>query len=139
MDSRDCIVLTGATGYVGGRLLQALETMRYRVRCMARRPEALRGRVSPSTEVVSGDCLKPESLAAALAGAHTGYYLVHSMGSSGSFQEKDRQAALNFARAARESRLRRIIYLGGLGEGSKQVTDGRPISRDSPTKKRIRW
>ena len=118
MDRPNLILLTGATGYVGGRLLQALEAGGYRVRCMARRPEELRGRVGAGTSVVLGDCLDTASLAGALARVHTAYYLVHSMGSTGSFEEKDRQAASNFAEAAREANVRRIIYLGGLGEGA---------------------
>jgi uncharacterized protein YbjT (DUF2867 family) len=118
MDRHDRILLTGGTGYVGGRLLHALQERNYRVRCMARQPEGLRSRCNSTTEVIYGDCLEPESLAPALAGAHTAYYLVHSMGSGESFEEKDREAALNFASAAGNARLRRIIYLGGLGKGS---------------------
>ncbi|HET9915521.1 MAG TPA: NAD(P)H-binding protein, partial [Candidatus Binatia bacterium] len=118
MDRKNLILLTGATGYVGGRLLQALEDSGYRLRCIARRPQALRGRAGANTEVVFGDCFQPESLSAALAGVHTAYYLVHSMGSSESFEAKDRQAAGNFAQAARQAKVRRIIYLGGLGEGA---------------------
>jgi uncharacterized protein YbjT (DUF2867 family) len=118
MDRLNLILLTGGTGYVGGRLLQALEAVGYRLRCMARRPDELRGRVGSNTEVVFGDCFDKASLTDALAGVHTAYYLVHSMGSTGSFEEKDRQAASNFAEAAREANVRRIIYLGGLGEGA---------------------
>jgi len=114
----DLILLTGATGYVGGRLLQALESNGCTVRCMARRPPDLRGRAGPYTEIVFGDCFEPESLISALAGAHTAYYLVHSMGSSESFEAKDRQAACNFAEAARHAEVQRIVYLGGLGEGA---------------------
>ncbi len=118
MDRQNLILLTGGTGYVGGRLLQALEAGGYRLRCMARRPEALRGRIGKNTQVVSGDCFDTSSLAAASAGVHTAYYLVHSMGTAGSFEEKDRQAASNFAKAAHAANIRRIIYLGGLGEGA---------------------
>ena len=118
MDRHNLILVTGGTGYVGGRLLQALEAGGYRARCMARRPEELRGRLGERTEVVFGDCFDRASLAAAMAGVHTAYYLVHSMGSTGSFEEKDRQAASNFAQAARTADVRRIIYLGGLGEGA---------------------
>jgi len=88
------------------------------VRCIARRPQALRSRAGVDTEVVFGDCFQPESLNAALAGVHTAYYLVHSMGSADSFEEKDRQAASNFATAAHQAKVQRIIYLGGLGEGA---------------------
>ena len=118
MNHQKLILLTGGTGYVGGRLLQCLENEGYAVRCMARRPEALRGRVGKNTEVVFGDCFDTASLSSALAGVHTAYYLVHSMGSAGSFEEKDRQAAINFAEAARAANVQRIIYLGGLGEGA---------------------
>ena len=118
MDRTQPIVLTGGTGYVGGRLLKSLEEAGYRMRCIARRPEVLRGRAGPTTEVVYGDCFDLESLYPALSGGHTAYYLVHSMGSAGSFEEKDRRAALNFAKAAQRAKLQRIIYLGGLGEGT---------------------
>ncbi len=111
------ILLTGATGYVGGRLLEALEAEGRRVRCTARRPEYLRPRVKPGTEVVHGDVLEPASLAAALAGVDTAYYLVHSMDSTESFAEADRTGAENFAQAARAAGVRRIVYLGGLGGG----------------------
>lgn len=110
------VLLTGATGYVGGRLLRRLEERGERVRCLARRPEYLRARTAPETEVVAGDVLDAASLVPALRGVHAAYYLVHSMGSSGPFEEQDRLGAGHFAEAAREAGLRRIIYLGGLGE-----------------------
>jgi uncharacterized protein YbjT (DUF2867 family) len=112
--SRPLILLTGATGYVGGRLLKALEADGHRVRCLARRPEFLQFTVATGTEVVQGDVLSPDSLLSALEGVHTAYYLVHSMGSSGAFEEEDRRAARNFAEAARRAGVRRLIYLGGL-------------------------
>src|SRR5579872_4625116 len=112
---RSLVLLTGATGYIGGRLLKGLEKAGWTVRCLARHPEFLRPRVAPNTEVVKGDCLDPASLPAALAGVHTAFYLVHSMGSSGKFEEEDRQAARNFAASARKGVVCRIIYLGGLG------------------------
>lgn len=115
-NSKPLILLTGATGYIGGRLLRALEKGGWPVRCLARRPEFLRSRVAGSTEVVQGDCLDRNSLAPCLAGVHTAYYLVHSMGSEGSFAEEDRVAARNFADVASEAGVRRIIYLGGLGD-----------------------
>lgn len=112
----ELILLTGATGYVGGRLLEELERRAVPVRCLVRRPEFLSGRVGTSTSVVRGDCLEPESLAPALRDVGTAFYLVHSMGSAGSFEERDRRAALHFGAAARSAGVRRIIYLGGLGE-----------------------
>ncbi len=111
------ILLTGATGYVGGRLGGALEARGARLRCMARRPEYLVPRVAESTEVVQGDVLDESSLRAALQGIDAAYYLVHSMGDSGDFAEREHAGARNFARAARAAGVRRIIYLGGLGGG----------------------
>jgi len=113
--AKPLILLTGATGYVGGRLLKALQAAAYSVRCLARRPEFLAPRVSPDTEVFKGDCLDPASLPPACAGVHTAYYLVHSMGSTGDFVEQDRAAAANFGAAAYTTGVQRIIYLGGLG------------------------
>jgi len=111
------ILVTGASGYVGGRLVPALEERGERVRCMARNPQYLAGRFHQNTEVVAGDVLDPSSLATALTGVDTAYYMVHSMGSTiGDFEEQDRSGAQNFARAAIECGVRRVIYLGGLGE-----------------------
>jgi uncharacterized protein YbjT (DUF2867 family) len=110
------VLLTGATGYVGGRLLPVLEQTGVRVRCLARRPEYLAGRIRPDTEIVRGDCLDPASLPPALAHVHTAYYLVHSLGARGSFEEQDRRAARHFAAAAAAAGVRRIVYLGGLGD-----------------------
>jgi uncharacterized protein YbjT (DUF2867 family) len=116
------ILVTGGTGYIGGRLLKALEAGRRPVRCLARRPDFLQARVGPGTEVVAGDCLDRSTLRSAMAGVHTAYYLVHSMGSAGKFEEQDRIAAQNFAEAARESGVQRIIYLGGLGKVSPSLS-----------------
>ena len=91
---RPIVLLTGATGYIGGRLLKGLEKAGWPVRCLARHPEFLPPRVAPSTEVVMGDGLDQTSLPPAMAGLHTAYYLVHSMGSSGKFEEQDRQSAV---------------------------------------------
>jgi uncharacterized protein YbjT (DUF2867 family) len=116
------VLLTGASGYVGGRLLKALENAGVRLRCAARRPEYLRPRVSAQTEIVRGDVLDSASLQTALHNVSTAYYLVHSMGSAGSFEEKDREGARNFAAAARAAGLRRIIYLGGLGDSGGDLS-----------------
>ena len=117
------VCLTGATGYVGGRLLGILQRDDYRVRCVARRPENLRSRVSEAAEVVRGDLLDRASLAEAMRGQDVAYYLVHSMGSSGDFAEEERQCAQNFADAAREAGIQRIIYLGGLGVDGPDPSD----------------
>jgi uncharacterized protein YbjT (DUF2867 family) len=112
------ILLTGATGYVGARLLPLLERQSIRLRCLARNPDKLRSSVKARTELVAGDVLDASSLKAAIEGVHTAYYLVHLMSSSSDFQKDDRQAAENFAGAAREAGVKRIIYLGGLGDDS---------------------
>lgn len=111
------ILVTGATGYIGGRLIPRLLRQGHAVRCMARRPEALAGRPWPGAEIVAGDVLDPSTLAPALAGVEVAYYLVHSMtaGEEG-FEERDRKAARNFADAARAAGVKRILYLGGLGD-----------------------
>jgi uncharacterized protein YbjT (DUF2867 family) len=116
------ILITGATGYVGGELLKALLAAGYPVRCLARRPEVLRAKGLSGVEVVAGDVLDPPSVRSAMAGVDTAYYLVHSMASTGSFEEQDRTAAENFAAAAREAGVRRIIYLGGLGHGAEMLS-----------------
>jgi len=96
----DLVLLTGASGYVGGRLLRALVGAKHRVRCLARRPAFLAARVTESATVVQGDCLDPATLPPALAGVHTAYYLVHSLGSRGDYESKDPEAARGFAQAA---------------------------------------
>ncbi|HET6868864.1 MAG TPA: SDR family oxidoreductase [Solirubrobacteraceae bacterium] len=112
------ILLTGATGYVGGRLLRHLDAdRRLRVRCLTRRPEVLAARPALDAELVRGDALDPASLARAMHGVDTAYYLIHSMGTRDDFKTLDRAAAKNFAAAARHAGLRQVIYLGGLGEG----------------------
>jgi uncharacterized protein YbjT (DUF2867 family) len=115
----EIVLLTGATGYIGGRLLNRLEELaRHPVRCLTRRPDVLAGRTHQRTEIVSGDVLDAASLELAMQGVHTAYYLVHSMDASSDFEALDRAAATNFAQAARAAGVRRIIYLGGLGAGS---------------------
>ena len=116
------VLLTGATGYVGGRLLSALEDRGVPVRCFARRPQHLAGRVAATTQVLEGDVLDVASLAAAMQGVEAAYYLVHSMGSSGEFEEQDRRGARNFAQAARAAGVKRIVYLGGLGSAEGELS-----------------
>jgi uncharacterized protein YbjT (DUF2867 family) len=113
---RPMILLTGGSGYVGGRLIPLLEQQGAKLRCLARNPDTLRPRVEVATEIVPGDVLDPPSLDRALRGIHTAYYLIHLMSGSKDFERDDRQAASNFARAARACGVRRIIYLGGLGD-----------------------
>lgn len=110
------ILLTGGSGYVGGRLIPLLEKLGMKLRCLVRSPEKMRARLQPGTELVQGDVLDPASLDQALQGVQTAYYLVHLMSGSKDFEKEDRQAALNFAVAAKKAGVRRIIYLGGLGD-----------------------
>ena len=112
------ILVTGATGYIGGRLLTALEKRGKKIRCLARKPEHLLANTAAGTQVVKGDLFDIESLKNALEGVHTAYYFVHSLGSGSDYEERDRQAALNFSEAARACGVSKIIYLGGLGSGN---------------------
>lgn len=111
------IAVTGATGYIGGRLVPRLIAEGHEVVCLARNPAKLAGRSwSDDVRSVAADVLQPETLPGALEGCETAYYLIHSMGSAESFQDADRIAAANFAEAAEGAGVSRIIYLGGLGE-----------------------
>jgi len=110
------ILLTGATGYVGGRLLTQLVSSGYSVRCLARNPVHLRHRVPPGVDIVAGDVTDRASLDAAFIGIDAAYYLVHSMGDASSFEAHEREGAGNFAAAAKAAGVQRIVYLGGLGD-----------------------
>ena len=117
------VLLTGATGFIGGRLLPALDAAGFSVRCLVRPGEKLAPRrpLLRRPEVVTADLLDPASLPAALEGMEAAYYLVHSMGGRKigeieAFAERDRRAATNFLAAAAGAGLARIVYLGGLGE-----------------------
>jgi uncharacterized protein YbjT (DUF2867 family) len=111
------ILVAGASGYVGGRLVPELVRLGHAVRCVARRPEYLAPRVGPGVEVVQGDVLSAATLPRALEGIEAAYYLVHSLGAKRAFEEKESRGARNFGSAARAAGVRRIIYLGGLGRG----------------------
>ena len=122
--STHTILVTGATGYVGGRLIPRLLEKGYRVRCLVRDAARTQGRGWKEIEVVTGDVLRYETLVPALQGIDTAYYLVHSMaaGEQG-FEERDIIAAQNFGRAAQTAGVRRIIYLGGLGRDADTLSD----------------
>ena len=111
------ILVTGATGYVGGRLVPRLLAAGFRVRCLVRDPSRLQGREwLERVEVVKGDMLQPESLVAAMRDIRVIYYLVHSLGGGSDFLERDLVAARNCAAAARAAGVERMVYLGGLGD-----------------------
>jgi uncharacterized protein YbjT (DUF2867 family) len=112
---RPLILVTGASGYIGGRLVSALRDRGEQLRCMARRPDELRARLDSAVEVAPGDVLDPASLTDALAGVDVAFFLVHAMASRSGFEAQEREGAENFARAAREAGVHRMIYLGGLG------------------------
>jgi len=120
------ILLTGATGFIGKRLLYELDARGYQVRCLVRPSETLTlpAPLNHAPEVIYGDLLDTGSLDGVFAGMDTAYYLVHSMGGRNirqtlAFAEKDRVAAGNFIQSADAAGLSRVIYLGGLGD----VTD----------------
>lgn len=111
------ILATGATGYVGGRLVPRLLAAGHRVRCLVRDPARLQGRNwLDQVEVATGDMFQPDSLVAAMRGVQAVYYLVHSLGGGSDFSERDLLAARHCATAAKSAGVERIIYLGGLGD-----------------------
>jgi uncharacterized protein YbjT (DUF2867 family) len=103
--------VTGATGYVGSKLVEELLARGHSVRTLSRRGAG-------AGDARKGDVLSGAGLPTALEGAKTAYYLVHSMGARGDFAAKDRQGAVNFAEAAAQAGVERVIYLGGLGSGN---------------------
>ena len=115
MAKSDLILVTGATGYVGGRLVPKLLEAGYHVRCLARDPERLKGRPwREQIEVVGGDALNKKSLVEAMRGVSVAYYLIHGLQGGKVNAERDMRAARNFSEAAEEAGVRRIIYLGEL-------------------------
>jgi uncharacterized protein YbjT (DUF2867 family) len=118
------VLLTGATGYVGGALLPRLLSRGLAVRCLVRQPG--RSELPAEVDVAGGDVLDPGSLEPALEGVETAFYLVHSMGrgaADGDFAARDREGALGFGAAARRAGVRRVVYLGGLEGGSSRGSE----------------
>lgn len=124
------VLIIGATGFIGNRLIPELVKKDIRLRLLARDPAKIAGKdfQGADVEIVKGDLLSGEGIAEALDGIHTAYYLVHSMGGKNVFRnteyaERDKRAARNFMVFANERKLQRVIYLGALGEKSAQLSE----------------
>ena len=118
------VLVTGATGYIGGRLVPRLLEKGFCVRCLARDPARLRGRTwFDQVEVVRGDVTDAESLVGVMDGVEAAYYMVHSMGDTAAFHDRDLTAARNFSEATRDGGVSRILYLGGLGDASDELSE----------------
>ena len=119
--SQGTILITGATGFIGRRLTKRLLDDGFSVRCMVRRTTST---MPDGAEIVQADMLEPATLGRALTGIDTAYYLVHSMaGGRAGFERRDREAAENFVAAANRAYVRRVIYLGGLGETGDDLSE----------------
>ena len=115
----ELVLVTGATGYIGGRLVAQLLEAGYRVRVLTRDPARLQGRTwTNQVEVVQADVLRAETLPQAFAGVGAAFYLVHTMNGVADFRERNKLAARNFGQAARAAGVGRILYLGSLGDAA---------------------
>jgi len=118
------VLVTGATGYVGGRLIPRLLERGHEIRCLVRDPDRLQGRPwLEKVEVLCGDVLHRGTLEGVFEGVEAAYYLVHSLGGGEGYAERDRRAAWNFAEAARMAGVKRIIYLGGLAREASDLSE----------------
>lgn len=115
------ILITGANGFIGRRLTKALLDGGHRIRCLVRKASS---QIPQGVETCIGDLLEPATLTTALEGVDTAYYLVHAMaGGRSGFERRDRDASENFVRAAEKAAVRRVIYLGGLGETGDELSE----------------
>ena len=117
------VLVTGATGYIGGRLVRPLLERGYRVRAGVRNPRVISARYGSDVEAVRSDALERETVAAALEGVDTAFYLVHLLGQSRDYAALDRQSATIFAEEAARAGVRRIVFLGGLGQETAHLSE----------------
>ncbi len=123
LHNQKLVLITGATGYVGGRLIPRLLEAGYRVRCLVRDPARLQGRPwQDKVEVLAGDVLLPETLIPAMQGVSAAYYLIHGLQGGKVNAERDMTAARNFASAAESAQIERIIYLGELVDPTARLS-----------------
>ena len=116
LDHQPIILITGATGYIGRRLTHLLlHQNRYSLRLFVRNQRKIQTAIVDSVEIYEGSTFEPDTLAPALKEVDTAYYLIHSMGSDEDYRKLDLKSAENFRRACVDAGVRRIIYLGGLG------------------------
>ncbi|MBO1415803.1 SDR family oxidoreductase [Streptomyces sp. FH025] len=128
-DSKRCLV-TGASGYIGGRLVPELLVRGYSVRCLVRDPDRLRDQPwRADVDIAAGDVNRPETLTRAFDSVDVAYYLVHSLGTGPSFETTDREAARAFGAAAEAAGVTRIVYLGGLVPAAVPEADLSPHLR----------
>ncbi|MHC4121175.1 MAG: SDR family oxidoreductase [Planctomycetota bacterium] len=124
MSDASLLLVTGATGYVGGQLIPRLLKKGYTVRVLVRDSSKLAGKSwSPKVQVSVGDVLEPDTLGPALSGVDVAYYLIHSMTGGPDFAQRDLTAARNFGQAAKAAGIKRVIYLGGLGTTSEKLSE----------------
>jgi len=130
LNSNDRVLILGGTGFIGSRLISELSKRKIKLRLLVRNPSKVSDSIleNKDTEVVKGDIVRGEGLREAASGIHTAYYLVHSMGGKSMFKNNefarmDKDAAKNFIKAADEAGIKRVIYLGGLGEMGKDLSE----------------
>lgn len=116
------ILVSGATGYVGSRLVPRLLAEKHDVSCLVRRESRVTPAFARDVRMVRGNALQPQTLIEPMQGIEVAYYLIHSMASAGDFKDNDRQAAQNFASAAKDAGVQRIIFLGALASDSPEIS-----------------